>query len=60
VSGRYFDGFKEIPSSEESRDQQKARTVWEQSAKLVGLSPDDSIYFSPASRKNTATPVVSA
>jgi NAD(P)-dependent dehydrogenase (short-subunit alcohol dehydrogenase family) len=60
VSGRYFDGFKEIPSSEESRDQQKARTVWEQSAKLVGLSPDGSIYFSPASRKNTATPVVSA
>ena len=45
VSGRYFDGFKEIPSSEESRDEQKARAVWEQSAKLAGISPDDSTSF---------------
>lgn len=38
VSGSYFDGFKEIPSSVESRDQMKARTVWEQSAELVDLA----------------------
>lgn len=38
VSGRYFDGFKEIPSSVESRDEAKARAVWDQSAKLSGLS----------------------
>ena len=38
VSGRYFDGFKEIPSSLESRDEAKARSVWEQSARLAGLS----------------------
>jgi light-dependent protochlorophyllide reductase len=38
VHGKYFDGFKEIPSSVESRDEQKARAVWEQSARLVGLS----------------------
>lgn len=40
VSGKYFDGFKEIFSSVESRDERKARVVWEQSAKLAGLSPD--------------------
>jgi NAD(P)-dependent dehydrogenase (short-subunit alcohol dehydrogenase family) len=37
VSGRYFDGFNELPSSRESRDEVKAKTVWEQSAALVGL-----------------------
>ena len=35
VSGRYFDGFKEIPSSVESRDEQKARSVWEQTMALL-------------------------
>jgi hypothetical protein len=38
TSGRYFDGFKEIPSSVESRDEAKARAVWEQGASLAGLS----------------------
>jgi NAD(P)-dependent dehydrogenase (short-subunit alcohol dehydrogenase family) len=38
VSGRYFDGFKEIPSSTESRDVAKARAVWEQALRLAGLS----------------------
>ena len=38
VSGRYFDGFKEIPSSLESRDETKAKAVWAQSARLAGLS----------------------
>jgi hypothetical protein len=37
VSGRYFDGFKEIPSSKDSRDQAKAAIVWEQSMKLAGI-----------------------
>lgn len=40
VSGKYFDGFKESPSSVESRDERKASAVWEQSAKLAGLAPD--------------------
>jgi len=48
VSGKYFDGFKEIPSSAESRDQTKAKTVWEQSAKLVGLAQEDAEH-SPVS-----------
>lgn len=47
VSGRYFDGFKETLSSVESRDQSKARTVWEQSARLVGLGCEEAEY-SPA------------
>ena len=44
VSGKYFDGFREISSSVESRDESKARTVWEQSARLAGLSQDDAEY----------------
>jgi NAD(P)-dependent dehydrogenase (short-subunit alcohol dehydrogenase family) len=38
VSGRYFDGFKEIPSSLESRDEKKAGIVWAQSIQLAGFS----------------------
>lgn len=44
VSGRYFDGVTEIPSSVESRDESKARTVWEQSAKLTGLAREEAEY----------------
>jgi light-dependent protochlorophyllide reductase len=44
VSGRYFDGFKEIASSAESRDETKARAVWEQSARLAGLSQENAEY----------------
>jgi len=46
VSGRYFDGFKEIPSSAQSRDKSKARAVWEQSSALAGLSGADTQHFS--------------
>lgn len=48
VSGRYFDGFKEIPSSLESRDETKARAVWEQSAKLAKFDPDPGPPFKPS------------
>jgi NAD(P)-dependent dehydrogenase (short-subunit alcohol dehydrogenase family) len=48
VSGKYFDGFKEIPSSVESREENKARTVWEQSAKLAGLAQGEADYSLPA------------
>src|SRR5215831_1275036 len=37
VTGKYFDGFRQIPCSVESRDERKASTVWEQSARLAGL-----------------------
>ena len=48
VSGRYFDGFREIPSSVESCDENKARTVWEQSAKLAGLTREEAEHSLPA------------
>ena len=50
VSGRYFDGFKEILSSDESRDQPKARSVWEQSAKLAGLKTENTEPFPDSHR----------
>ena len=40
VSGRYFEGLREIRSSAESYDDAKAAALWEQSAELVGLSQD--------------------
>jgi len=48
VSGRYFDGFEETPSSAESRDEAKARTVWKQSVKLVGFLEKNEDQTSPA------------
>lgn len=41
VSGKYFDRCREAPSSDETRDREKARRLWAMSAKLTGL-PDDS------------------
>jgi NAD(P)-dependent dehydrogenase (short-subunit alcohol dehydrogenase family) len=43
ISGKYFAGKKEIPSSEESYDQQKATKLWEGSAELVKLQPTETI-----------------
>jgi len=37
ISGRYFDGFDEVPSSVESQDEAKARAVWEQAARLADI-----------------------
>ena len=51
VSGRYFEGFVEIRSSEESYDEAKAAALWEQSAELVGLSHDGAFR-----RPDTAVP----
>jgi NAD(P)-dependent dehydrogenase (short-subunit alcohol dehydrogenase family) len=38
ISGRYFDGTNEILSSVESRDEFKAKTVWEQARALAGFT----------------------
>jgi len=54
TSGRYFDGFKEIRSSIESRDEVKARAVWEQGARLVGLSENGNEESSPARPEATS------
>ena len=40
VSGRYFEGLKDIQSSAESYDLAKAAALWDQSAELVGLGRD--------------------
>jgi NAD(P)-dependent dehydrogenase (short-subunit alcohol dehydrogenase family) len=41
VSGRYFDGDREIPSSSESRDETKARMVWEEARGLAKITNDE-------------------
>ncbi len=46
VSGKYFAGMEERPSSQESYDQQKAALLWEGSAELVKLQPTETILFS--------------
>lgn len=43
VSGKYFAGTKQIPSSKESYDEKKAVDLWETSADLVKLMPDETI-----------------
>jgi len=59
VSGKYFDGFKEIPSSVESRDERKTRMVWEQSAKLVDLSRGEAGHL-PVSVRSEMRSAISA
>jgi light-dependent protochlorophyllide reductase len=59
-TGKYFDGFKEIPSSVESRDERKSRTVWEQSAKLVGLSQHSLEHLATPAASNNSTTIPAA
>jgi light-dependent protochlorophyllide reductase len=45
VSGKYFPShtrWREARSSDESYDEERARTLWEESSRLTGLSPADS------------------
>ena len=58
TSGRYFDGFKEILSSVESRDEAKARTVWQQSSALAGLSHHDAENHRSHTRQDATTMTV--
>lgn len=55
ISGSYFDGAREIPSSIESRDETEARAVWEQASRLAGISePDaDNFPFQPLQPRTT-------
>ncbi len=41
VTGRYFDRFEDIASSKESYDLAKASELWDASAELVELKPDE-------------------
>lgn len=48
ITGKYFDMGKEIPSSDESYDKRKALNLWEQSAELVQLAPEESLFSKDA------------
>lgn len=43
VTGKYFVGLRQVPSSEESYDQNKAVELWETSAELLKLTPNETI-----------------
>ena len=43
VSGKYYSGLKEVPSSKESYDTEKACELWEASAKLVKLTQAETV-----------------
>ena len=43
LSGKYFQGMEAIYSSKESYDQQKAAELWEFSAEIVKLQPNETI-----------------
>lgn len=49
VTGMYFQGVTPVPSSTESYDERKAAELWETSAELVGLRPDETILRRQAS-----------
>lgn len=46
ITGKYFDIGKEIPSSDESYDRQKATDLWEKSVELVKFAPEETILSS--------------
>jgi hypothetical protein len=41
ISGKYYSGLKEEPSSKESYDTKKAFELWETSASLAKLTPEE-------------------
>lgn len=45
VTGKYFDGFSEIQSSEESYDRKKAVELWKTSLELVKLLPEEAAFL---------------
>jgi NAD(P)-dependent dehydrogenase (short-subunit alcohol dehydrogenase family) len=44
ISGRYFSGREERASSQESYDRARAQELWDESAALVQLRPDETIF----------------
>jgi NAD(P)-dependent dehydrogenase (short-subunit alcohol dehydrogenase family) len=43
ITGKYFEGMQECASSQESYDRNKAAQLWEASASMVNLQPDETI-----------------
>ncbi len=50
VTGKYFDGEKEKRSSEESYNLEEAHELWEKSAELVKLAPEENFFSKRAAR----------
>ena len=60
MSGRYFDGFREIPSSAESRNERKAKLVWDEASKLVGLSRSEAQLYTVPGTTERRWPISAA
>jgi light-dependent protochlorophyllide reductase len=43
ISGKYFQGTRDVPSSKDSYDPAMATDLWESSASMVKLTPDETI-----------------
>jgi hypothetical protein len=43
ISGKYFQGTREVPSSKDSYDPAMASELWESSAAMVKLTPNETI-----------------
>ena len=43
ISGRYFQGTRDVPSSKDSYDPAMASELWESSAAMVKLTPDETV-----------------
>jgi light-dependent protochlorophyllide reductase len=43
ISGKYFQGLRDVPSSKDSYDPAMATELWESSASMVKLTPDETI-----------------
>ena len=43
ISGKYFQGTRDVPSSKDSYDPAMASDLWESSASMVKLEPDETI-----------------
>ena len=52
MSGRYFDGLKDMRSSAESYDVDAAGDLWSTSERLCGLSGQAGRHTSPASTRS--------
>ena len=47
ITGQYFVGRRSVPSSRDSYDERKAAELWESSASMVHLKPEETIFQGP-------------
>lgn len=51
VSGKYFDGLREKTAAPEAEDEEVARRLWAESARLVGLASGESLVKGQSTTK---------